>query len=180
MKLYTPGETVELNLVLDSGATDQYPLAYVYQGTALETTVSLPHIAGGRYRGVWTPATSGDYLVLFVVYTDAGHTTEAAFSREGERWRPVTAFSPTVADAVLDEALAGHTGSGSVGEALTRLAIIEKINRNRLELVEGAVNNWVLYDDDNVTPFLTWSVSDKDGDGILMDKHIPARRTRGV
>ena len=149
-----------------------------------------------------------------------------------------------LADAVWDEALAGHAGAGSAGKALedaraaavtvnaripadptstvteaaahgatqaavavvgadvaillARLtvaraaaldllpgvasdaALTRRILVNRLELADGATNNWILYADDDVTPLLRFSVSDKDGEAIRLAKYVPARRTRGT
>jgi len=180
MSFYAPGETVPLTLQLDDGAETFYPRAFVYRGSTQETAISLAHVARGHYRGVWAPATDEDYTVVFIVYVDAARTVEAVeYSRESEGWRPVPAVSPPIADAVWDELLSGHLTAGSTGEALQRTYLIEAILRNRLELEEGDTNNWVLRDEnDNI--LLRWSVTDKDGDGILMDKFIPARRTRGV
>jgi len=149
-----------------------------------------------------------------------------------------------VADAVWDEALAGHAAPGSAGaalesaradaaapegrvpadptstatealahgvtqaavaavqadttELLARLSLaraaaldslptvasdamlVRQILMNRLELADGAVGNWILYADDDVTPLLTFAVTDKDGDPIRLAKWVPARRTRGT
>jgi hypothetical protein len=179
--IFRPGETLELNLQLDDGAETLYPRALLYRGATQEAAVSLAHVAQGRYRGLWTPATDEDYVAIFIVYTDAGRTIISEdYTREAQQWRPISAVSPRLADDVWDEDLSGHTSAGSAGEALARTELIEKILRNRLELAEGSTNNWILYDDDNATPLLRWSVTDKDGDGILMEKHIPARRTRGI
>jgi hypothetical protein len=103
-----------------------------------------------------------------------------------------------VAGKVWDETLPGSHGTGSAGrlvadlEARLTLAragfldqipdiadqveLARKILKNRLELTEGATSNWVLYDDDDVTPLITWSVSDKDGHGIRIASFTPARR----
>jgi hypothetical protein len=80
----------------------------------------------------------------------------------------------------LDTPLTGHADPGSVGESLARISLIEKIQRNRLELAEGSSDNWILYDDDSVTPLLRWSVTDKTGLDIRMNAFVPAKRTRGV
>jgi hypothetical protein len=180
--IYRPGESgIPLNLQLEDGASTLYPSAYVYRGNIQEAAIPLAHVARGYYSGAWTPATSDDYTVVFVIYSDVARTLEAAqYSREAESWRPITAVSPGIADSVWDELLSGHTSPGSAGDALSRTWLIEKILRNRLELAEGSTSNWVLYDDDSVTPLLTWNVRDKAGSGILMEAHIPARRNRGT
>jgi hypothetical protein len=177
--IYRPGETaIPLSLQLDDGAATLYPSAHVYRGATQEVVVPLAHVALGRYSGLWTPATSSDYVVVFIVYSDAARTIESPdYTRESENWRPITAVSPQIASDVWDELLAGHTVTGSAGATM---ALIEKILRNRLELEEGSSDNWVLYDDDSITPLLTWSVTDKDGAAIQVGSFNPARRTRGA
>jgi len=91
------------------------------------------------------------------------------------------ALTPTerlaVANKVWDEPLQGIHGADTAGE---RLAMAEKLLRNRLELADGSVNNWILYDDDSVTPLLSFNVTDKVGGAISIIPAVPARRTRGV
>jgi hypothetical protein len=60
-----------------------------------------------------------------------------------------------------------------------RTALIRKVLINRLELLDGNTDNWVLYDDDDVTPLIEWDVSDKDGDVIEQTRYTDSRRTRG-
>jgi hypothetical protein len=175
--LFTVGQASVVALQLAAGESNRYPRAYFYRGAVLEATVLLAHVALGMYVGTWVPAFAEHHVSTFIVYSDAPGTAEdSTYERVAENWDPVD----RIANGVLDAPLAGHVAPGSVGEALARLALIEKIQRNRLELEEGSANNWVLYDDDSTTPLLTWSVTDKDGNGILMDVSVPARRTRGV
>lgn len=61
-----------------------------------------------------------------------------------------------------------------------RLILLEKLARNKLELADGDTDNWVLYDDDDVTPLLTFSVTDKDGNALYLPAQAPAKRTRGI
>ena len=68
----------------------------------------------------------------------------------------------------------------TVNDIDVRAILIEKIQRNKLKLSDGSSDNWVLYDNDNVTPLLTFSVTDKNGNSILQPTGSPARRTRGV
>lgn len=70
--------------------------------------------------------------------------------------------------------------SGYTAPDNATITLIQKILRNRLELADGSTTNWVLYDDDNTTPLLTWDVSDKTGAAITQPVGAPSRRTRGV
>jgi len=57
-----------------------------------------------------------------------------------------------------------------------RTLLLRKIHTNRLELFDGDSDNWILYDDDRVTPLLTFSVSDKDNSIIIQQPHAPSKR----
>jgi hypothetical protein len=138
-------------------------------------------------------------LIDFGTATAAGVATRAA---PGDAMTLTTGERLAVAGKVWDEALPGAHGAGTAGKMVsdlearltaaraaaldqipgmaTSLALVAKILRNRLELAEGSTNNWVLYDDDSVTPLLRWSVGDKNGDAIRMNAFVPARRTRGA
>jgi len=81
-----------------------------------------------------------------------------------------------------------YASSGEYGEVLdtiestvtvvdVRTTLLRKIQTNRLELFDGATDNWVLYDDDAVTPLLTFSVSDKNGDIIVQCPGSPSKRS---
>lgn len=200
---FKPGVPVPITLNLEDGAVNQYPRARVYSNGTLITTVDLGHVAEGRYSGTWVPplVPALTYDVLFIVYSNAIRTMESVtYAREMEKWQPVTIFDveavpALTAAAVWDELLAGHALVGSSGEFLARLTaaraaaidntnakviLLEKIFRNRLELADGSTGNWILYDDDSVTPLLTFNVRDKDGDGIVQQKGVPSRRNRGT
>jgi hypothetical protein len=61
-----------------------------------------------------------------------------------------------------------------------RLVLLGKIATNRLELADGPGDNWILYDDDSVTPILAWPVRDKSGSSILQPVGQPSRRGKAV
>jgi hypothetical protein len=65
----------------------------------------------------------------------------------------------------------------TVGIVDIRTTLLRKIQTNRLELFDGDTDNWILYDDDAVTPLLTFSVSDKDGDIIVQCPQSPSKRS---
>lgn len=204
-RFFTESAATPLTLNLEDGATDQYPRAFIFTGGSLVTSVDLGHVSLGRYVGTWVPGGAAHYDVLFITYTDALHTFESViYTREMERWQNdeiiATAINRAqlpidVADQVWDELLNAHTDPGSAGEFLGRLTaaraaniddtnarvrLLEKIARNRLELMDGTTDNWILYDDDSVTPLLTFSVTDKNGAAIVQQNAVPSRRTRGV
>lgn len=204
---FTAGNAVALSLNLEDGAQTFYPRAFIFTNGALVGSVDLGHIGLGRYSGAWVPPDEVTYDVLFIIYEDAFHTTESPiYTREQEKWQPDSIITNSVsvdvsnipnlsADAVWDELLAVHGIAGSAGQFLARLTqdraeniddtnirikLVEKILRNKLELADGSSGNWVLYDDDSVTPLLRWAVTDKDGDPINQAKFVPSKRTRGA
>lgn len=204
-RLFIAGTPVALTLNLEDGATGLFPRAFIFSNGSLVTSVDLGHIALGRYSGAWVPGVLASYDALFVIYNEASHTTESVvYTREMERWQNADTIATAidrvnlpadVTDAVWDELLSGHVIAGSAGEFLARLTaaradniddsnvrvrLLEKILRNRLELADGSTGNWVLYDDDSVTPLLTWSVTDKTGSGVVQQALVPSRRTRGT
>lgn len=181
--IFTPGANVYLTLNLEDGDINQYPRARVYTNGTLVDTIDLVHSQFGRYRGLWTPPSVPAlvYDVLFITYSNAARTVEnPRYTREMEKWQPAT----LIPDAVLDAPLAPHNIVGSVGASMqetnARSVLTNKILRNRLELADGNLGNWVLYDDDNTTVLLTFSVADKNGNNIVQQTAAPSRRTRGT
>lgn len=84
----TVGTAVPLVLLLSDGNESQYPQAEVYAegGTTPVATLDLPHKAQGRYEDDWTPSSTGVYSVIYIVYSDSGHTTEnTSYSREADQ-----------------------------------------------------------------------------------------------
>lgn len=61
-----------------------------------------------------------------------------------------------------------------------RTLLLRKIQTNKLELNDGDTGNWILYDDNNWTPLLTFNVTDKNGDLIIQQVHVPSRRSKGT
>ena len=60
-----------------------------------------------------------------------------------------------------------------------RTLLIRKIQTNKLELADGDTGNWTLYEDDGTTPLLTFDVTDKDGNLIVQQTHVPSKRSKG-
>ena len=200
MNLYAAGEIVRLSLQLEDGLTSRYPRASAYRGGALEAEVDLGHVVDGLYEGAWIPAASDIYAVTYQVFLDAGRTIEYPANGYGMEYRrSINGLTGPMADAVLREIVADHSSvPGSLAAVVAALearltaaraanldlipdihdqaTLARKIMKNRLELEEGAAGNWILYDDDNVTPLLTWDVQDKDGQGIRIASFTPARR----
>jgi hypothetical protein len=65
-------------------------------------------------------------------------------------------------------------------EAATQATLARKARTNRDELNEAATGNYVLYDDDDVTPLRTHTVTDKNGGPITIPAGAPARRSKAI
>jgi hypothetical protein len=60
-----------------------------------------------------------------------------------------------------------------------RTLLVKKILTNKMELEDGALDNWKLYDDDNTSVLATWNVTDKTNGSIEEQHNSNSRRTRG-
>jgi len=84
----TVGTAVPTVMILEDGATDQYPQAEIYAagGTTPLATLDLLHKVKGRYESEWIPSSTGVYTAHFIVYSDVGHTVESiVYTREAEQ-----------------------------------------------------------------------------------------------
>lgn len=90
----------------------------------------------------------------------------------------------TIPRFVLSENVARNAVDGSLAQVVLSqqaalngdLSLVRKLLLNRLELREGSVNNWILYDDDGVTPFQYWDVTDQDGNPVVLSAGAPTER----
>lgn len=91
----SPGANVLLPLSLADGAGGFFPQAEVYDsaGTAIAgSPFDLTHVARGLYQALFAAPVAGDYSVVYVVYSDAGHLTLAAqYARADEHLRVFSA-----------------------------------------------------------------------------------------
>jgi hypothetical protein len=96
---------------------------------------------------------------------------------------PGDAMSLTTAERnAIRAALMTYVINGNIlGLTLEQsLDLMRKILNNKLHLSDGAVDNWILYDDDDSSELLKYSVTDKSGSLIFLEPVTPARRTRGL
>lgn len=112
---------------------------------------------------------------------DDGHT--AIIAAVNTRAVPGDAMTLTAGErAAVVSAIWAHVVDGNtLGlTAEETLDLSRKVLNNRLELADGDTNNWTLYNDDDSTPLLRYSVTDKSGAQIVQPSLFPSRRTRGV
>ena len=144
--------------------------------TGLSPIINIRDISDGSLvitSGTMTEKGDGFYAYDFVGYDDTkdyavrsdsvtlSGTDRYAFASTGEYNDTLNEIRSTVDDIDI------------------RTLLIRKIQTNRLELLDGDTGNWVLYDDDNATPLLTFDVQDKNGDLIVQSANIPSKRSKG-
>ena len=113
-------------------------------------------------------------LITGLPFLDVAVSTRAA---AGDAMSLTVPAEASLADAVWDEAEAAHVLPGSFG---ARMALLGKLQRNRLEEAPGNPGTLVLYDDDDVTPILTWQLRDGLGGAVVSSPGSPARRTKAT
>jgi hypothetical protein len=113
------GAALPLSLQVPDGDTGLYPQAHVYDPTGAEVGSSpfdLTHAALGRYTSAaYTPTVEGIFTAVFIIYTDAGHTTESqGFGRVDEAFTVLADSANIDRNADLIESQrGGHTWQGT-------------------------------------------------------------------
>lgn len=94
---------VPLVVILDDGNTAQFPRATVYEsgGTIPIQTLDLDHKGLGRYEVELTLTSVGVYSIVYIVYSDSGHTSiNTDYTREAEQ---VLVLEHTIDDVYLQD-----------------------------------------------------------------------------
>jgi len=79
----------------------------------------------------------------------------------------------TIADAVWEEPIVGHSTADTTGYLIS---LLRKALTNRLEASPGNPGSLVLYDDDALTPLLNWATRDDAGAAVVAAPGAPGRR----
>jgi len=140
------------------------PTAYTYAVATQSTSASLLSGTGGLTKddvktAVWSESQQGAQVV-----TDA----ELGAAR-----------AALAVSAALDAKTAADTALVAANAASVQATLARKARTNRDKLTEGSVDNYVLFDDDGVTPLRTHSVTDKSGGPIVLPPGVPAERSAG-
>ena len=61
-----------------------------------------------------------------------------------------------------------------------RILLMKKLGTNKLELDDGSVDNWVLYNDDNSTPLLTFSATDFNDEEVFQRVATASKRSKAT
>ena len=130
-----------------------------------------------------------DTGVIVISSTPMSETGDGFYSYDFSGYNPLVDYT-VVCDSVTLSGTERYTYASSgeyndvldsiestVGVVDLRTLLIRKIQTNRLELMDGDADNWILYDDDAVTTLLTFDVSDKNGNVIVQQPSMPSRRS---
>jgi trimeric autotransporter adhesin len=152
------GEEVQTHATQADILSDATPFA----GANINATISSrsSHTAQDAATEVWSEAVPGAF--------GAGEAGKVLADIEVDTTELLARL--TVARAAALDAISGIDADSS---------LVKKILVNKLELADGDVGNWILYDD-NSTPLLTWNVVDKTGNPVVLPAQAPARRNKGV
>lgn len=71
-------------------------------------------------------------------------------------------------------------GTSTLASFATDFSILRKSITNRMEEFPGNPGTLILWDDDSVTPLLTWELRDAAGNGVIATVGCPAKRTKAV
>ena len=112
------GNPLPLSLTAPDGVSGLFPRARIYDSSDVEVAGSpfnLTEVGGtGRYTGAsFTPLAVGTFTARFVIYTDAGHTTESQFYERDQDSYRVADVDALVWDATQSD----HVASGTTGRA---------------------------------------------------------------
>lgn len=131
----------------------------------------------GMYRFLWnssSPVTVQAELQFLFKYNDGVNTLETF---EDVYFDDAATSAATIASAVWNALTASYVAANSFGLMMKKIkaALI-----NRMELADGSSSNLVIYDDDQSTPLITASVTDKTGGVITTSATVPAKRGHGA
>lgn len=123
-----------------------------------------------------TVTLKADTVTLKADTTTLKNTTNTISSNVDTANVNINAIDTNVDEMLVRLSVSRAATLDSIAGISTTTTLIRKILKNRLVLSEGSSNNWILYDDDNVTPLIYWNVTDKTGATITIETGVPARR----
>lgn len=126
----TLGSQIPLQLELSDGLSTMYPRAVLYKADGtVHATVDLAHVANGLYENDAQTMPSSAYVsAVYIVYSDAGHTTLAPYQRSIETWQLGAGGGaltpPTISNITPNGAVPGEPGAFTVIYSRARLTPI--------------------------------------------------------
>jgi hypothetical protein len=165
---HCPGEyrkVLDTSAITNPTAGDTYVVTIVQDG-APQSAVNMPQQGELRtdhfFGDPWATALPDAYAV-----NSAGEIVGSQ----------IKVAAATAALAAANAVIAAAAAETAAADALVQATLARKARTNREELLEGSVNNYTLYDDDNVTPLRVHSVTDKNGNSIVLPVGTPAHRS---
>lgn len=175
------GDTVPVILLLSDGETGMYPQAEIYndEGTYL-TTLDLSHDSNGVYvpSSVYVMPDEEFIRIVYIVYTDVGHTTESLLylrdidifylTNPDDYKADISALALEATsqeikertDRIPDSPAPENEYDIRIDDLQTDITLIKQVEQGRWKIVS---NQMIFYDDDNVTPLLTFDLKSKNG-----------------
>lgn len=156
----TINQQTTISLQLDMGDTNKYPQATIWNNTnTWHSEVDLTHVvnSNGLYTGIITPTVVGYWLVNFKVYSDAEHTIQDIYYD--------SIVSEQIFVQIQPEDVQILTDLSSID---TMVTLLKKYTENN-ELLDINNNQLIIYDDDGVTPILTFDLYDRNGNSAAFD-----------
>jgi len=118
----------------------------------------------------------GNYKLSSVDHPNGFDTSKIINHTTNER------YSILITQVGLPQNVESLPSAGEIieGTYVDDMVLVRKDITNRKDLASGKTNNWILYDDDSITPLLTWDVSDPYSREIQIAERVAARRTKAV
>ena len=168
-----------LDVIVNKVAGDCYQFEVIQDG-APQTAGNVPQLGEIRETGWgdWSAVEQQQLRgALGIVGTQA---TPAGGGQLQALQAAVAALNDVSSAEVQAAAAAALVAAGYTSARAAMIELSKKMLVNRLELADGDAANWVLYDDDDTTPLLTFDVTDKLGGIIVQPGRAPSRRSRGT
>jgi hypothetical protein len=137
------------------------------------------HLNGFNPSSITNLTPNDDYY--FVVFQKPGVSTRASnlpATGELKVGQYLDMLTPlAIASAIWNAQENSHQLAGSLGRALS---MVRKSRTNREIVSVGKHSNFVLYDDDSITPILVSDVTGPSGEAISIPSGTPSNRTKGA
>ncbi len=159
---------------------------------ALTLTVAVRRLSDGFYldwndatfkasgwttkNGAMTDKGAGRYERSLAVTSAAGTVLLAEYACANVGYE-LSATEEVQVVAALNDLPASVWADSSATTLVARIALLHKLARNRIVEAAGSPGTLILYDDDDVTPLLTWLLLDSSGGAVTAQVGAPARRS---
>lgn len=182
-------------MIAQTGTTVPLTLTINEQGTGgvagLSPTVAVRRLSDGWYldwddasfkssgwttkNGSLTDKTAGRYERNLALTSSAGTVLVIEYACADSGYEVSETDTIQVVAALVDLPASVWANSDAT-TLVSRVALLNKVARNRLVQTAGDPGTLVLYDDDATTPLLTWSLTSGTGGAVTAPTGAPLRR----